>query len=144
MSTAPTDAAPANGTELMEQFMRVSPFAQHLAVELVEIENDRAVVRLPFSERLVTYGDIVHGGALAALGDIATMASAWAGADLPEKLRGVTVTLSLQFVDTARAEDVTATGRVVRRGRTLSHCDVEMTGADGRVIAKAIGTYKVG
>lgn len=72
------------------------------------------------------------------------MATAWAGAPLPEQLRGVTVSLSTQFVDVARAEDLLAEGRVIRRGRTLTSVEVDVRGADGRTVAKALGSYKIG
>jgi acyl-coenzyme A thioesterase PaaI-like protein len=72
------------------------------------------------------------------------MTTAWSGAELPEKLRGVTVSLSVDFVDTARGEDLTGVGRVVRRGRTLTSCEVDVRGAGQRIVAKGIVTYKVG
>ena len=139
-----TTAAPTNGTELMRAFFPNSPFVGKLGLVLDDIAEDRAAVRLPYGEENTTYADIVHGGAIAALVDATVMATAWGGADLPEKFRGVTVSLSTEFVDTARAEDVVGRGEVVRRGRTLTCVDVTVVGADERVVAKAIATYKVG
>jgi len=54
------------------------------------------------------------------------------------------VSLAVSFADAARAETLTAVGRVVRRGRSLSTCTAEVHGADGRVVATALATYKVG
>lgn len=140
--TAPT--TPRDGSDLMREFFRHSPFGRELDVTLEEIEDGRALIRMPYDERRTTYGDIVHGGAIAGLVDIAIMTAAWAGAPVPEKLRGVTISLSTEFVDAARAEDLFAEGRVVRRGRTLTACEVDIRGADGRTVARALGTYKVG
>ena len=141
-----TDTAPMprDGSDLMRAFFEHSPFGNELEVSLEEIEDGRALVRLPYSERRTTYGDIVHGGAIAGLVDITVMAAAWAGAPVPEKLRGVTISLSTEFVDAARAEDLLAEGRVIRRGKTLTACEVDIRGADGRTVARALGTYKVG
>ena len=141
---AETTAAPTNGTELMQLFFPSSPFVGRIGLVLDDIGEDRADVRLPWSEANTTYADIVHGGAIAALVDATVMATAWAGAPLPEKMRGVTVSLSTEFVDTARAEDVVGRGVVVRRGRNLCSVDVTVVGADERVVAKAIATYKLG
>ena len=135
---------PSNGTELMQVFFPNSPFVGKLGLVLDDIAEDRAAVRLPYGEENTTYADIVHGGAIAALVDATVMATAWAGAPLPDKMRGVTVSLSTEFVDTARAEDIVGRGTVVRRGRSLCCVDVTVVGEDERVVAKAIATYKVG
>jgi uncharacterized protein (TIGR00369 family) len=144
MTGSQLPTAPADATDLIRRFLPHSPFAVQLGIELDEIEDDRAVLRMPFDLSRTTFGDIVHGGAIATLIDIATMAAAWAGAPMPDRLRGVTVALSTQFLDAARAEDLVAEGRVLRRGGTLTSVDVEVRGADGRPVARALGTYKVG
>jgi uncharacterized protein (TIGR00369 family) len=65
------------GAELIAQFLEHSPFVKHLGMELREIEDDRAVLALPFREEVVTIGDVVHGGAVSTLIDTAAMAAAW-------------------------------------------------------------------
>ena len=132
------------GAELMEQFIPHSPFPADLGLRLAAIWPDRATLVLPWAPRLATVGDVVHGGAIATLADCAVMAAAWSGAQVDGALRGVTVSLTLDFVDAARAEDLTARGRVVRRGRSLCFCEVDVAGADGRLVAKALASYKVG
>jgi uncharacterized protein (TIGR00369 family) len=139
-----TTSTPTNGTELMRVFFPNSPFIQKLGLELDEVDDGRAAVRLPWSEENTTVGDMVHGGAIAALVDVTVMATAWGGAELPEKFRGVTVSMATEFVDAARAEDIVGRGEIVRRGRTLTTVDVTIVGADERVVAKALATYKVG
>jgi uncharacterized protein (TIGR00369 family) len=133
-----------NGTALLEAFIPVSPFLRELGVVADVLEDDHVVLRLPWRPELATVGDLVHGGAIAALSDATVMAAAWAGAQLPENLRGVTVSLSIDFAAGARAEDVLAEGRIVRRGSSLSAVEVDLRAADGRRLGKAIGTYKVG
>ena len=87
---------------------------------------------------------MVHGGAIATLADVTVMAAAWAGADVPDSLRGVTTSMSMQFLAPARATDLIGVGRVLRRGKTLVNCDVDVVTPDGEAVAKAIATYKVG
>jgi acyl-coenzyme A thioesterase PaaI-like protein len=50
----------------------------------------------------------------------------------------------MQFLAQARATDLIGVGRVLRRGRTLVNCDVDVVTRDGEAVAKAIGTYKIG
>ena len=61
---------------------------------------------LPWDPTNVTVADMVHGGAIAALADVAVMAAAWAGAAVPDSLRGVTTSMSMQFLAPARATDL--------------------------------------
>jgi acyl-coenzyme A thioesterase PaaI-like protein len=57
---------------------------------------------------------MVHGGAIATLADLTAMAAAWCGAHAPESLRGVTVSMVLDYLAPARATDPIGEGRVLR------------------------------
>ena len=121
-----------------------SPFVAKLGIVAEVLDGDEVRLRLPWDPSNVTVGDMVHGGAIAALADVAVMATAWAGAEVPDSLRGVTTSMSMQFLAPARATDLIAIGRVLRRGKTLVNCDVDVVTPDGEAVAKAIATYKVG
>ncbi|PKV98463.1 PaaI family thioesterase [Nocardia fluminea] len=137
--------SPRTGSEAMSLFLPQSPFVQHMGIELIDIDEGRARLRMPFREELVTVGDMVHGGALAGCVDIGIMAAAWAGARLPEQLRGVTVSMSIDFVQPAHAESIDIIGTRLRAGRHLSTCRVDIVATgDERLIAAGSGTYKVG
>ena len=130
--------------EIIEAFIPNSPLVGHLGIELAAIETDRAELRLPFRPELATMGDVVHGGAIAALLDTASMAAAWSDDTVPEALAGATVSMSVDFVAAARAADLTATARAVRRGRSLCFCEVEVTEPGGGVIAKGLAVHRFG
>lgn len=133
-----------SGADVIRQFLTISPFVGHLGMRLAALEPDRATLVLPFSESVVTVGDVVHGGAISALVDTTAMAAAWSMSEAPANLRGTTVSLSVDFVTAARAQDLTAVGRVIRRGRSLCFCEVEVRDAGDQVVAIGIVTYKLG
>ena len=139
-----TTQARATGSDIIRQFIPSSPFVGHLGIELVELGDGEATLRMPFRPELVTIGQVVHGGALGALADTAVMAAAWAGADAPEQLRGATVDLSLAYLAPASAEDVTAVARVLRRGRRLVSVTVDIHTASGTHVVHALATYQIG
>ena len=99
--------------EIMRSFVPASPFAKELGIEIVDLRLDHAELRLPWSPRLATMGEVVHGGAIATLLDTAGMAAAWSDDTVPENLAGATVSMSVSFAAAARATDLTAT----RHGR---------------------------
>jgi uncharacterized protein (TIGR00369 family) len=121
-----------------------SPFAMHTGLRLGEMEEDRAEVLLPFANEVVTTGDLVHGGAIGTLIDVAAMAAAWATPKLPEPVRGTTVSLTVQFLSGARGQDLTAKAHVTRRGGSLCFVTVDVAGADGKAVAQGLVTYKLG
>src|ERR1700710_2228956 len=137
-ATAPT------GAEIMAQFIPQSPFVAKLGIVAEVLDADEVRLRMPWDTTNVTLGDMVHGGAIAALAHLPVVAAAWAGFEEPPSLRGVTTSMAMQFLAPARATDLIGVGRVLRRGRTLVNCDVDVVTPDGELIAKAIATYKVG
>lgn len=132
------------GIELVRHFLATSPFAGHLGMELEVIEPDVARLAMPFRAPLATVGDLVHGGAISSLVDTAATAAAWSIADVPESPRGSTVGMSVDFVAPARGETLTASARVLRRGRSLCFCDVDVADAAGALVARGLVTYKLG
>src|SRR4051794_13379988 len=132
----PTTGEAPTGAQIITQFLEHSPFVHHLGMRLVSIEPDRAKLAMPYREELATIGDVVHGGALSALLDTTAMAASWSAHDPEGPLRGTTVGLSVDFLAAAQGQEVTADARVLRRGRNLCFCDVDVTDAGGQLVAK--------
>ncbi|MGV0745574.1 PaaI family thioesterase [Mycolicibacterium sp. XJ870] len=128
---------------MMAQFIPQSPFVSKLGIVPERLDGE-VRLRLPWDPSNVTLADMVHGGAIAALADVTVMAAAWADAEVPDSLRGVTVSMTLQYLAPARATDLVGVGRVLRRGKSLVICDVDIVTPSGEPVAKAIATYKIG
>ena len=134
--------APPN-EEIVRQAIVASPLGVLLGVEAVEIAVDRVRIGLPYRSEVTTMGDLVHGGAISALIDIAATAAFWTGADLARNPRGTTIGFSVNFLAPARGQDLIAEATVVQRGRTISVGEVTVTATDGRAVARALVTYKL-
>jgi uncharacterized protein (TIGR00369 family) len=132
------------GEEIMRQFLPSSPFPGHLGIRLVDMGPGSATLGLPFAEALVTAGTTVHGGVVASLIDTAGMVAAWSGGEVPDRLRGTTVGLTVSYLAPADGEDLQAFATVLRRGRSIVHVDVDVRTASGTAVAKGLVTYKLG
>lgn len=141
--SSPT-AAPQDGRDVIAAFLQQSPFVVKLGIVAEVLEADGVRLRLPWDPTNTTLGDMVHGGAIATLADLTVMAAAWCGAKAPESVRGVTVSMALDYLAPARATDLIGAGRVLRRGKSLVNCEAEVLRADGEFVAKAIAIYKLG
>jgi uncharacterized protein (TIGR00369 family) len=134
-----------SGTELVRGFLEHSPFARHVGLRLDDLDDGRATLTLPFSDDVVTLGDVIHGGAISTLVDVAATAAAWAGAEVSEDVKWGTASVTVDFLRPARATDLVASARLLRRGRSLCFCEVEVTGSDdGELVAKGLVTYRLG
>ena len=128
----------------MAQFIPSSPFVAKLGIVADVLDADEVRLRLPWDPTNVTIADMVHGGAIAALADVAVMAAAWAGAEVPDSLRGVTTSMSMQFLAPARATDLICDRPGAAARQDAGERDVDVVTPEGEAVAKAIATYKVG
>jgi len=129
--------------DFVTEFMRRSPFGTGMGLRLEHIETDRVRVVLPYAEAVTTIADVVHGGAVSTLVDVAATAAAWSGAEPTDNPRGATIGLTVEFLRAARGVDLTAEGRVLRRGRSVCFCEVDVTGGE-ELVAKGLVSYKLG
>lgn len=136
--------APQTRADFIRQFFPSSPYVGYLGMQLTDMQPDVATLTLPFTDSLITIGTTVHGGAIASLIDTAAMVAAWSDASVPENLRGTTVSLTVTYLAPAQHEDIQATARVLRRGRSLVYLDVEVHSVSGNSIARGLVTYKLG
>ena len=128
--------------ELFGAWLDNSPFARVTGLCLREMEVDRAVVAMPYSEELTTFGDVVHGGAIATLVDVAAVAAAWSGVTEEGTATGATVSSSVNYVRAARGTDLVAEARATRRAKSFCFCEVAVKDAADELIAHGIATYK--
>ena len=129
--------------ETLDEFVVRSPYGRLIGAELLEASEGRVRVRLPYRLELTTLADLIHGGAISALIDVAATASFWASASVPAGSRGTTIGFSVNFLSSGRGKDLVATAKVRRRGREISTGEVSVQDSDGKDIAVALVTYKL-
>jgi uncharacterized protein (TIGR00369 family) len=132
----------ATRNSLIRAFLPASPFARRLGLEIEYLDAGGAELRLPFDAEHATFGDTVHGGAIAALIDTAGMVAAWGDDQPTDTPAGATVSMAVDYVAAARGTDLVARARVVRRGRSLCFVQVDVVDEDERVVATGLVTHR--
>ena len=122
--------------EIMQAFLPTSPLPGHLGILLERLDLDHAELTMAWDERLTTFDDIVHGGAIASLIDTAGMAVTWSDDSIPQTFAGSTATMSIEYLASARGKDLRASATTLQRGRKLCFSEVCVTEPDGRLIAR--------
>lgn len=118
--------------------VNTSAFPSHLPFELVSIAEDRAVIALNADARHRQPFGIVHGGVLATLIDTATFWAAFL--PLPEDAGLVNIDLKLNYLRSTRGGRLTAEGRCIRAGRTISYAEAYVYDADGNLLTHGTST----
>jgi uncharacterized protein (TIGR00369 family) len=125
---------------LLERELRAiseSTFVQRLGLEVVDVGDAGAELRMPYNRNNSNRAGTTHGGVIAGL---ALVASNIATA---QSQRGETVVsmrpshLAISYLAAPREEELRSIARVVHRGRDVAHVSVEVRTVDGRPIATA-------
>ncbi len=112
-----------------------SPVGKTLGVEMVALEVDRVSLRMPFSDQLTTVPHTVHGGVIATLIDIAGAAASASGVRIDDgPTGGATSHLAVTYLAPGTG-DLSADARVVHRSRSMTHSEVSVHDAEGRLVA---------
>lgn len=123
--------------ELMN-LVNTSPFPNHMHLRLAAITMDTATVKLTVGPCHMQPFGIVHGGTLATLIDTATF---WAVfLNLPEDTGQVNIDLRLNYLEAVTSGTLTAQGRAIRCGRTLSYAEARVEDEAGKLVAHGTST----
>ena len=128
--------------DLIEKMVRGEapqpPVAHLIGFRLTAIEAGRAVVEFEATERHANPMGTLHGGVLCDIAD-AAMGLAYA-ATLDEGESFTTLELKINFLKPVWQARLWATGRVVKRGRTVGLTECDVTDERGDLIARATST----
>ena len=114
------------------------PVAMLIGLELIEVEDGRAVFRLRAEERHQNPMGTIHGGVLCDLAD-AAMGCAFA-TTIADGETYTTLELAINFLKPFWAGTLTATGRMVKRTRRTGLTECDIVDEKGSLVARAKST----
>lgn len=124
-------------------FERIAaPYVKALNLRVLAAEPGLVRLALPVTPEVCHGGGVLCGQAMMSAMDIA-MVGAMVSYDGGALRPMTTVELHSNFLRPVPADagEVTLTGRVIKRGKTLAYGEIEIVGADGKLAAKASTTY---
>jgi uncharacterized protein (TIGR00369 family) len=126
---------------MMEKPSTLAPFGRHLGVEVLEVGDGFARIRLPFRAELTNPMGKLHGGAIAMVADSA-MAMA-VGGIVGGPGRHSTVKLEIKYKAAVTDGEVIAEATVVRRKQTVFLGEAVVKDGKGQVVATATATFMI-
>ena len=119
---------------------------QKIGIEIIDWQDGSGAVQLRVTSDNLNPAKVVHGGVISSMLDVA-LAMSGSYFPLPNSLMpGLTLQLSIQFLAGANEADglLTATARKTGGGASLFFAEGEVRTKNGKIIAKATGTFKRG
>lgn len=117
-------------------------FPQFMGLQVEELRQDYARMRLAYRPEFRQPAGVVHGGVIATMIDTVVVPAIGSGYDEPRQL--FTIDIQLRFLAPIIDDDLVAEGWVVQRGRQIVFCNAEVRAAAGETpAASATLTYKV-
>ncbi|HEX8141263.1 MAG TPA: PaaI family thioesterase [Pyrinomonadaceae bacterium] len=132
----------AKMVELIEKMLRGEipppPVARLIGFKLTALRPGEAIVELEATEAHANPMGTLHGGVLCDIAD-AAMGLAYASS-LGEDESFTTLELKINFLKPVWKGRLTATGRVVKQGRTVGLVECDVTDNEGGLVARSSST----
>ncbi len=115
-------------------------YIEYNGIRLLEIGKGHARGRLAIKPELLNPNKILHGGVLGTLADTVAIF----GCIYVYEVASVsTVGLNLSYCKSVKSGSVTASARMLSRGKTISHWQVDITDDDDQLLAAAFVSYAI-
>jgi uncharacterized protein (TIGR00369 family) len=121
--------------------MEAVPLFAELGYRFTGAGDGWAEITFTASDKTHNLYGIVHGGVWLFLADSAMGGALGTVAEPDERV--ITVQSEFRWLRPLQSPTIRAHARVLRRGRTLSHCTVDLFDEDDRLIGTSNGTYVV-
>ncbi len=116
------------------------PFPAFLGLKIEELQYGIARLSLKAREELTQGMNFIHGGALTTICDTAVAVALMTMIDDDDKI--LTIELKTNFIAPADT-DIQAVARILHKGRKTAVGEVDVTKADGTLVAKSLVTYYI-
>lgn len=119
-----------------------NPYWELIGLKKVSSTNGNSILELPITKKITQRNQTVHGGVLASMIDAAI------GHAIRSKMhftdhKQVTVELSVNYLREASGNKLTAKGKIIKKGNSISVGYAEILNDAGDVISVGIGTFKI-
>jgi uncharacterized protein (TIGR00369 family) len=103
--------------------------------------DDPQTVRLTIRPELINRGGLLSGVVSFALIDYCMGSTLWVQTSEQERI--ATISISINYIQTAREGEIVCRSELDRRNRTIGVMKSEVRHEDGRLLATAIGNYSI-
>ena len=126
---------PADLTEFRDKVEK-EPVGAFFGIKLLDLAPGHAKVSMMLRPEYLTFNGYIFGGIITSIAD-----QAFACATNSMGRPSIATQFNVHFIAaSAPGDELIAEGKVLRKGRRVDVCEIEVTNQDGRLIARATGT----
>jgi len=122
------------GKKDSERIIRSDPFAKHMGIEFVLIEDGHAISRMKISDKHKNFMGLVHGGAIFSLADATFGAAANSSGT-----KAMAIHVSIDYLAPCKSEYLEADVRLNTKAGKGGHYRMEVRGSSGELVAVCNG-----
>jgi uncharacterized protein (TIGR00369 family) len=126
---------------MIKKPLELSPFGRHIGVEVLEVGEGFARVRLPYRPEITNPAGKLHGGAIATAAD--TSMAVAIGSILGGPSRHSTVKLEIRYKTPVTDGEIIVEAKVTRRKPRVFLGEATVTNGHGQVVAVAQAIFMV-
>jgi acyl-CoA thioesterase len=128
------------GKEMPADISGFNPFGDLIGLRFVKCEGGQSRCTLEVEPRLLNPHGVVHGGVMYAMADTGMGGAMYTVMEKDELC--ATIEIKITYFKAVRSGTLVSDTRIVSRGKRATALESDIT-CDGRLIAKASGTYSV-
>ncbi len=117
------------------------PFVEHLGIKVTEQSKTRAAIVLDRRPELLNSWGAAHGGVVMTMLDYVMTAAVRGHYGIDGGV--LTIDMSVGFMNAGVSDHIHAEARVLHAGQSTAFCESEARDDGGKILAKAIGTFKL-
>ena len=119
---------------------KLSGLAKSMGIKLLNFNNGKCSVSVKVSAKHLNAGGVAHGGLHATMLDTSLGGALVSSININQWC--ATAQLDISYIDPAyEGDNLIAKGKVLRKGKSLAHCEGILSNSDGKIIATAKGTW---
>lgn len=126
--------------ELIRKLLNETPYYRHVGMYLVDYDDGKSVLEMPFQSALCNLYGIAHGGAIASLADSACGTAL--GTNLDPGQTGLTIDLRVNYISPFTGGVLVARGELIHKGKTTAIMSARLT-QDDRLVAVAMAVHQL-
>ncbi len=112
------------------------PIGAFFGMKLLDLSPGHARVSMKLRSEYLTFNGFIFGGIITSIAD-----QAFACATNSMGRPSIATQFNVHFIAAATpGDELTAEGKVLRKGRRVDVCEIAVTNQDGKLIARATGT----
>ena len=128
------------GKEMPADMSGFNPFGDLIGLQFVKCEGGQSRCTLEVEPRLLNPHGVVHGGVLYSMADTGMGGAMYTVMEREELC--ATIEIKIVYFKAVRSGTLACDTRIISRGRRVAALESEIT-SDGRLVAKASGTFSV-